>query len=61
MRGLTDAQVGKKFGLAAKTVKAMWLHQDVPFETCLRFARWLKPYFQWVLPILIVIILLQGL
>ena len=27
----------------------------------LRFARWLKPYFQWVLPILIVIILLQGL
>ena len=29
--------------------------------TGLRFARWLKPYFQWVLPILIVIILLQGL
>ena len=27
----------------------------------LRVARWLKPYFQWVLPILIVIILLQGL
>ena len=27
----------------------------------LRLARWLKPYFQWVLPILIVIILLQGL
>ena len=29
--------------------------------TGLRFARWLKPYFQWVLPILVVIILLQGL
>ena len=29
--------------------------------TGLKFARWLKPYFQWVLPILIVIILLQGL
>ena len=29
--------------------------------TGLRFARWLKHYFQWVLPILIVIILLQGL
>ena len=27
----------------------------------LKFARWLKPYFQWVLPILIVIILVQGL
>jgi len=33
VRGLTDAQVGKKFGLAVKTVKAMRLHQDVPFET----------------------------
>ena len=33
VRGLTDAQVGKKFGLATKTVKAMRLHQDVPFET----------------------------
>ena len=31
--GQTDAQVGKKFGLATKTVKAMRLHQDVPFET----------------------------
>ena len=30
VRGLTDAQVGKKFGLATKTVKAMRLHQDVP-------------------------------
>ncbi len=27
----------------------------------LKFAKWLKPYFQWVLPVLIVIILLQGL
>ncbi len=33
VRGLTDAQVVKKFGLATKTVKAMRLHQDVPFET----------------------------
>ena len=33
VRGLTDAQVGKKYGLATKTVKAMRLHQDVPFET----------------------------
>ena len=28
VRGLTDAQVGKKFGLATKTVKAMRLHLD---------------------------------
>ena len=33
VRGLTDAQVGKKYGLATKTVKAMRLHQDVSFET----------------------------
>ena len=33
VRGLTDAQVGTKYGLATKTVKAMRLHQDVPFET----------------------------
>lgn len=33
VRGLTDAQVGKKFGLAMQTVKAMRRHQDVPFET----------------------------
>ena len=33
MRGLTDAQVGKKYGLATKIVKAMRLHQDVSFET----------------------------
>lgn len=30
---MSDAQVGKKYGLSAKTVKAMRLHQDVPFET----------------------------
>lgn len=33
VRGLTDAQVGRKFGLATQTVKAMRRHQDVPFET----------------------------
>lgn len=33
VRDLTDAQVGKKFGLATQTVKAMRRHQDVPFET----------------------------
>ena len=26
-----------------------------------KLPRWLKPYFTWVLPILIVIILVQGL
>ena len=33
VKGLTDAQVGKRFGLATPTVKAMRLHQDVPFDT----------------------------
>ena len=33
VRGLTDAQVGKKFGLPRQTVKAMRRHLDVPFET----------------------------
>lgn len=33
VRDLTDAQVGKKFGLATQTVKAMRRHLDVPFET----------------------------
>ena len=33
VRGLTDAQVGKKFGLSTQTVKSMRRHQDVPFET----------------------------
>ena len=33
VNALTDAQVGKKYGLPTKTVKAMRLHQDVPFET----------------------------
>lgn len=31
--GLTDAQVGKKFGLPTKSVWAMRRHLDVPFET----------------------------
>lgn len=30
---LTDAQLGKKYGLDTKTVKAMRLNQDVPFDT----------------------------
>lgn len=33
VRGLTDAQVGKKFGLPTQTVKAMRRHLDVPFDT----------------------------
>lgn len=33
VRGLTDAQVGKKFGLTTQTVKAMRRHLEVPFET----------------------------
>ena len=33
VRDLTDAQIGRKFGLATQTVKAMRRHQDVPFET----------------------------
>ncbi len=33
VRGLTDAQVGKKYGLPTQTVKAMRRHMDVPFET----------------------------
>lgn len=33
VRGLTDAQVGKKFGLPTQTIKAMRRHLDVPFET----------------------------
>ena len=26
-----------------------------------KLPRWLKPYFQWILPILILVILIQGL
>lgn len=33
MKGLTDAQIGKKLGVATKTVKAMRYNQDVPFDT----------------------------
>ena len=33
VRDLTDAQVGKKYGLATQTVKAMRRHMHVPFET----------------------------
>lgn len=33
VKGLTDAQVGRRFGLETSTVKAMRLHQDVPFDT----------------------------
>lgn len=38
VKGLTDAQVGRRFGLATSTVKAMRLHQDVPFAPSRRFA-----------------------
>lgn len=31
--GLTDAQVGKKFGLTTQVVKDMRRHLDVPFDT----------------------------
>lgn len=31
--GLTDAQVGKRFGLSTQTVWAMRRHLEVPFET----------------------------
>lgn len=33
VRSLTDVQVGKKFGLATQTVKAMRRNQEVPFDT----------------------------
>ena len=31
--GLTDAQIGKRFGLTKDTVNAMRLHDEVPFNT----------------------------
>lgn len=33
IKGLTDAQVGRKFGISTQTVKAMRYNQDVPFDT----------------------------
>lgn len=33
IRGMTDAQIGRKLGIATQTVKAMRYNQDVPFET----------------------------
>ena len=33
VRDLSDAQVGKRYGLETGTVKAMRRHQDVPFDT----------------------------
>lgn len=33
IRGMTDAQIGKKFGISTQTVKAMRYNQDVPFDT----------------------------
>ena len=33
VRDLSDAQVGKRFGLETATVKAMRRHLDVPFDT----------------------------
>ena len=31
--GLTDAQIGNRFGLTKDTVRAMRLHDEVPFHT----------------------------
>lgn len=33
VKGLTDAQIGKKLGIATQTVKAMRYNQDVPYDT----------------------------
>lgn len=33
IKGLTDAQVGKRFGIPIQTVKAMRYNQEVPFDT----------------------------
>lgn len=33
IKGLTDAQIGRRFGLSLRTVKAMRYNQDVPFDT----------------------------
>ena len=33
VHGLTDAQLGKKFGIPTQTVKAMRKHMEVPFDT----------------------------
>ncbi len=33
IKGLTDAQIGKKFGIPSQTVNAMRYNQDVPFDT----------------------------
>lgn len=32
-RGMTDAQIGKKLGIATQTVRAMRYNQEVPFDT----------------------------
>ena len=33
LKGMTNAQIGKKLGISTQTVKAMRYNQDVPFET----------------------------
>lgn len=33
VKGLTDAQIGKKLGIATPIVKAMRYNQDVPYDT----------------------------
>lgn len=33
IRGMTDAQIGRKFGIPTQTVKAMRMNRDVPFDT----------------------------
>lgn len=42
VRGLTDAQVGKKFGLPTQTVKNMRKHLEVPFDTIRALCHQLK-------------------
>ena len=57
--------IGSLIFLIFCTTKFGWGF-DKYYEECnagrgIRFAKWLKPYFQFVLPILILIIIIQGL
>ncbi len=42
VRGLTDAAIGKKFGLPTQTVKNMRKHLEVPFDTIRALCHQLK-------------------
>ena len=33
IRSMSDARIGQKFGIPTKTVKAMRMNRDVPFDT----------------------------